>query len=70
MNDPCMKALILNISTNKGLLYTFWATAQVTIGRTECWTEYEYIQGFIPSKDDAKKLESFDITLTGFRKLV
>ena len=30
----------------------------------------EYIQGYIPSKDDAAKLESFDVTLSGFRKLM
>ena len=70
INGPCKKALTLNIPANKQLLFTFWAIAHVLTGRTECGTEYEYIQGYIPSKDDAAKLVSFDITLPGFRKLM
>ena len=53
INGPYKKALTLNIPANKELLFTFWATAHVLTGRTEHGTEYEYILGYIPSKDDA-----------------
>jgi len=70
VNGPCKKALTLNIPANKQLLFTFWAIAHLLSGRTECGTEYEYIQGYIPSKDDDLKFEIFDVTLSGFCKLM
>ena len=70
LSSPCKTALTLSIPANKELMFTFWATAHVLIGRTDKGIPYDYIQGFIPSKDEVTKLVSFDITLPGFRKVL
>ena len=70
INGLCKTSLTLNIPANKELLFTFWATSHVLTGYTDKGTAYEYIQGFIPSKDAVVKLVNFDITLPGFRQLM
>ena len=67
---PMNKSLTINIPPNRALLFNFWATALVIQGVTKKCNKYEYVQSFIPSRDDPLKLELFEFTLTDFRALM
>ena len=70
LSGPAKTALTLNIPAVQTLLFNLWATALVVTGETPKGSKYEYVSGFLPSKNDDTKLEEFSFTLRDFRDVL